>query len=224
MEESYKGKAIRLRKKGKTYAEILQEVPVAKSTLSVWFRNVQLSAPQVQLISAKKRASAGRGAAAQKKKRLRQTQALLTQGIEDVGKLSGRELWLIGVALYWAEGSKQRVSSVSTGLLFSNSDPAMLKVFLSWLRLLKVPDRDRVFELYVHTSRKDDVQEFQGWWERALDLPKGSFSRVYYKKGSVLTNRQNVADLYHGLIRIRVRASTSLNRQVQGWVEGIASQ
>lgn len=224
MKVTYREKAIRLRKKGKTYAEILQEVPVAKSTLSVWFRGVQLSTPQKQIISTKKRAAADRGALAQKNKRLKQIQILLTQGVKDVGKLSDRELWLIGVALYWAEGSKQRVSSVSTGLLFSNSDPAMLRVFLSWLRLLKVPDSDRVFELYVHTSRKDDVQKFQRWWERALDLPKGSFSRVYYKKGSIVTNRQNVADLYHGLIRIRVRASTSLNRQVQGWVVGIASQ
>ena len=38
-----KAKAIRLRRKGKSYNEILEKVPVAKSTLSRWLRDVSLA-------------------------------------------------------------------------------------------------------------------------------------------------------------------------------------
>lgn len=46
-------KAIRLRKEGKTYSEILRVVPVAKSSLLLWFKDVGLSTEQVQRITAK---------------------------------------------------------------------------------------------------------------------------------------------------------------------------
>lgn len=51
---SIKEKAVSLRKQGKTYAEILKEIPVAKSTLSEWFRDVKLSKPQVQRLTLRK--------------------------------------------------------------------------------------------------------------------------------------------------------------------------
>jgi hypothetical protein len=41
-----KEKAIKLRKSGATYSEVLREVPVSKSTLSLWLRDVGLSKTQ----------------------------------------------------------------------------------------------------------------------------------------------------------------------------------
>lgn len=146
------------------------------------------------------------------------------QGIKRVGKLTERELWLIGTALHWAEGSKQRASSLSTGLIFTNSDPNMLVVFLAWLKVLGVAEENRVFELYVHTNRKGEELKFKQWWAKRLGIKVNDFFGVYYKHGKILTNRKNTTDLYHGLIRIRVRSSTSLHRQVNGWIEGIVQQ
>lgn len=224
MRSTHKERAIALRKKGKTYAEILQTVPVAKSTLSVWFREVKLSTPQKQTITKKRLAAARRGALARRESRLHDISVLKLQGIKQVGKLSKRELWLVGTALHWAEGSKQRGNSVSTGLIFTNSDPNMLVVFLAWLKVLGVKSDRRVFELYVHTDRKNEVSKFKKWWAKQLGIKPNDFFGVYYKQGNILTNRKNTADLYHGLIRIRVRSSTSLHRQVNGWIEGIAHQ
>ena len=45
-----KQKAIALRKRGYSYSEILAEVPVAKSTLSLWLRSVGLAKKQKQLL------------------------------------------------------------------------------------------------------------------------------------------------------------------------------
>ena len=49
-----KWKAVELRRKGLSYREILQHVPVAKSTLSLWLRTVGLSRPQTQRLTEKR--------------------------------------------------------------------------------------------------------------------------------------------------------------------------
>lgn len=46
---------------------------------------------------------------------------------------SKQTLWCIGIALYWAEGAKQKPHNVSQKVAFSNSDPAMIKLFVRWL-------------------------------------------------------------------------------------------
>ena len=48
-----KEKAIKLRKQGKTYSEILSVVPVAKSTLAIWLQSVSLGKKQKQRITKK---------------------------------------------------------------------------------------------------------------------------------------------------------------------------
>ncbi len=42
-------KAIQLRKKGLSYSKILKQVPVAKSTLSLWLRSVGLTKRQKKI-------------------------------------------------------------------------------------------------------------------------------------------------------------------------------
>ncbi len=49
-----KEKAIELRRKGFSYSEILKEILVAKSTLSIWLKEVGLSISQKQKITAKR--------------------------------------------------------------------------------------------------------------------------------------------------------------------------
>jgi hypothetical protein len=221
MRKQYKVRAIALRRKGKTYREILLEVPVAKSTLSAWFREVELSTPQKQRLTQKRKDAAMRGAEARRINRLAEVTQELKAGLEEVRDVTGRELWLIGIALYWAEGSKQNERSPSEGLAFGNSDYRMLAVYLAWLRAMKIEEKDIIFELYVHRDREQDSETFRKWWVTKLGISTGRLTRVYLKNGNPKTNRQNVGDLYHGLLRIKVKTSTTLNRRIQGWIAGV---
>lgn len=215
-------RAIQLRIQGKTYREILEEVPVAKSTLSAWLKSVELAAPQKQRVTKLRKAAALRGAQSRRNKRLSEIATLNESGKREIGALSSRELWLIGIALYWGEGSKQRETTISTGVQLTNSDPLMLRFFLLWLKKMHISDNVLVFELYVHENRRSEVSNFKRWWAKQLGIEQHKFGAVYFKKDRILTNRKNVSDLYHGLVRIKVRASTSLNRRIAGWVRGIA--
>lgn len=215
--------AIKLRREGKTYAEILRKVPVAKSTLSLWLHSVALAEPQHQRITKKRREAQARGALVRKRDRLEEQFKFLQSGIADVGKLTERELWLVGVALYWAEGSKQHEHCPSTGIAFGNSDPGMLRFFLAWLRAQGITDTELVYELYLHSSRTAQIENAKQWWTQSLDLPPGSVERVYVKRGNPRTKRHNRGDLYHGLLRIKVRSSTALNRRISGWSQGLVA-
>src|SRR3989338_3599097 len=128
-----KQKAIELRKQGFSYREILEKIPVAKSSLSLWLKSVKLAESQTQRLTEKKIASALRGAMKRKEDRIVLTKQIKDKARVEVGKLSNRGLWLIGIALYWAEGSKEKEYNRGSRIIFSNSDPYMIKLFLKWL-------------------------------------------------------------------------------------------
>ena len=121
----------------------------------------------------------------------------------------------------WAEGSKQKDTNPSTGIIFTNSDPNMLKLFLKWLSVLDISEDMLTIEIYVHENRKSEVLKFKRWWAEQLDISPNKITRVYFKRDKIKTNRKNIKDLYHGLLRITVSSSTVLNRRVNGWIAGI---
>lgn len=215
-----KTKAIALRREGKTYSEIMKVVPVAKSTISLWLREVGLSVPQQQVLTAKKIAASKRGGLAKRKQRIHRTSAIFEEAKAEIGTLSKRELFLIGVALYWAEGSKQKEHNVSEPLVFGNSDPNMIECFLRWLNLVGVQDLDVCYELYIHKS--GNVERAKQFWVKIIKQPVWIFDkRVYFKKGNPKTKRKNSGEKYIGLLRVKVKRSTDLNRKILGWTHGI---
>lgn len=215
-----KEKAIELRKKGRSYSEILAVIPVAKSTLALWLHDVGLAKVQKQRLTEKKILSAKRGALARKTQRLSSSRGIFSKAEAEIGRLSKREIFLIGIALYWAEGSKQKEHNVSHPLVFGNSDPNMIKFFLCWLDGLNIPRKDRVHQLYIHTT--GNVERAVKFWASVVGEPASIFDgRVYYKKGNPKTKRKNTGDTYYGLLRITVKRSTDMNRKVSGWIKGI---
>lgn len=215
-------KAIALRKNGKTYAEILSIIPVSKSTLSLWLRSVNLSKKQKQRITAKKRASQLKGALARKTTRIVKTQHIFESSKETLGVFTPRDLFILGVGLYWAEGTKEKVYRPSVPIEFANSDPKMITVFMHWLRkCVRIPNADIQLILHIHQNRQADIPKFKKFWMQATGLSEQSFGAVVIKKHNPKTRRRNTEDSYKGLLAIRVKRSTMLNRRIQGWIYGI---
>src|SRR3989338_8002432 len=95
--------AIELRKGGYSYSEIKKFCPVPKSTLSYWFRGIKLSEPQLARLKKKRIEAAQKGTRAKILKTQKTIDEIQRKSIRDVGKISKRELWLMGVVLYWRE-------------------------------------------------------------------------------------------------------------------------
>jgi len=217
-----KNKAIELRKQGLSYREILEQIPVAKSSLSLWLRSVGLSREQKQRLTAKKLASALRGAKRKKEIRIAITNEIKAKARKEVGRLTKRELWLIGIALYWGEGNKEKEYHPGSATQFSNSDPYMIKLFLRWLfKIIKIPEEKIKFQIYIHENHKDNINRVINYWSSHTGFSRDNFQHVYFKKNKIKTNRKNTGDNYYGLLRIGIKDSSSLNRKIAGWTEGI---
>lgn len=220
-----KEKTIKLRKEGKTYSEILKQIPVAKSTLSEWLRDVGLSKRQNQVLTERRIEAGRRGGLARKRQRLENVEKIRLESLNSIKGISKKELWIIGVILYWAEGTKEKDFRPGSGVNFNNSDPRMIKVFVKWLLESCKVSRDRItFEIYIHENSKNDVQKAKEYWSKVTGFSMEKFGKVYFKKNKIKTIRRNTGDLYYGLLRVRVIASSTLVRQIAGWTEGIVNK
>ena len=211
-----------LRKLGLSYSEIQKQVPVSSSSLSLWLHKIKLSGDQKFRLFQKGEESRKMGSAVLKKSRIDKTRKIISETSSEIRNLDKSDLMLFGLALYWAEGSKQKEHDPSKEVIFSNSDPAMIKVFLKWLeRCVEIPKRRIIFEVYIHETYKRTPKELLSYWSALTRYPLGRFKRVYFKKNKVSSFRKNRGVDYHGVLRIYIRRSTDLNRKITGWIKGV---
>lgn len=163
-----------------------------------------------------------RGGDARKQEKIDRVKKILSLSESQITPLSQKELWLMGIMLYWAEGSKEKDSKPGSGVSFSNSDPRMLKLFLSWLKGACQVTGDRIYyEIYLHESHRDSLKEVQKFWHDKLLVGNSHQVPVYFKKNKIKTLRKNIGSNYKGLIRIKVKKSSELQRQITGWINGV---
>ena len=180
-----------------------------KATLSYWFRDLELTEPQAARVQ-KKRSEAARLGTKKRSENVSRTieQIDLAAG-KDIGKISKRELWLIGIMLYWRNRNK---NDVRKGVSFSSSDPHLVRLFLKWLKEIGNISREEIaFDLFL--GRPKDKQKTLDFWSVETGFPQANFSNFYYYKREA-----------NPILRVRVKASSMLARQVSGWIEGIKEQ
>ena len=156
----------RLRAEGLTYSEIAEKTGASKGSISPWVRDVQMSTGSrrrhdERSATARVRAGGTNGRrAAGRRDQLREVAA------RSFGELTDRDLFVAGLALYWAEGSKDKPWRKSGRVVLINSDPSVLSMFLAWLDLLSVPEERRCYRLCIHESA--DVMAQEQWWADTL--------------------------------------------------------
>ncbi|MEX0918327.1 MAG: hypothetical protein WDZ93_04190 [Candidatus Paceibacterota bacterium] len=205
-------KAIALRKQGYSYKEILAEVPVAKSTLSLWLGDLPLTKNEKLVLKDRKNANITHGrikaASELRKRRLEREASWLEEARETFFTHKLDPLFHTGVALYWAEGSK-RVNQWS----FMNSDEEMILVMVKWLhRYGKINTNELFFRLYVHKPYAHENCE--EWWAKKIGVRTNQFLKTVYKPTTLgVKKRPN----YKGCLRIEVRKSKGLLCKMRFW-------
>ncbi len=221
-------KALELRLKGYSYNEIHTKLAVPKSTLSNWFSNLLL--PEIaqkrikQRVHEKSLQGILKRNAIQTHRAFQQAAKIRKVEKARIGKLSKKELLLLGAALYWAEGYKKPI--VRNGkersyhkISFSNSDPVMVKVFIKFLNeSLQIPKGKikasvRIFE---HINEKEAL----GYWQKSTGLPAENFQKFYYGISKSSMGKRPFNRLPYGTIQIIVGDTKNFHRMM-GWIEGI---
>ncbi len=170
-----KQKAIALRKKGYSYSQIKDKLGINKSTLSGWLYDMPLSEKRIRELRdfSSKRIERYRNTMQLKKET--RLQEVYKKVSKDIGKFSKREIFLLGLFLYWGEGTKTANSSTQ----LTNTNPAMLKFFIRWLELFGVNKRDLRVKLHLYSDM--NINQSIAFWSKELKIPVSHFKKPYIK-------------------------------------------
>lgn len=194
---------------------------MAKSTLSSWLKDVALTdehrgqLEQRQVLGGQRRGQAVHAL------RVARTAQIQGRAATEVGGITDRELFLLGVTAYWCEGSKAKPWSSSAQVAFINSDATLIRLFLRWLALIGVPESALVFTVSIH--ERADVAAAHRYWSGVVGKPSAAFRKPSLKRHNPKTVRRNTGEAYVGCLTIGVRRSADLNRRIAGWWQGIES-
>jgi hypothetical protein len=216
--DDLRARARELRREGRTYDEIVAELGVAKSSVSLWVRDLPKPQKTPEQMHAMREARWGPHRAERDRAQRRTRQA----ASREIGTLTARELFLIGVGLYWAEGSKSKPYRLREQVTFINSDPDMIEVYLAWLALLKVESARLRFNVMIHESA--DVAGAERYWADLVGRDVADFGKTTLKKHNPKTVRKNVGAGYRGCLVVRVLQGADLYRRIEGWWSGIVCE
>lgn len=172
-----KNKALELRKLGKSYSQIKQELKVSKGSLSLWLRQYPLGKEQMQKL---------RDFSEIRIEKYRQTmQAKREKRFDDYYRqekikylpLSKKELFIAGLFLYWGEGTKDLKYPVA----LYNTNPQVIKFGLVWYRnSLNLPSSKIKIQLHLYSDM--NIKDEMRYWSRELKIPLSQFANPYIKK------------------------------------------
>ncbi|MGV9934222.1 helix-turn-helix domain-containing protein [Streptomyces olivaceoviridis] len=215
--DDLRARARELRLQGWTYDQIEAELGCSRSSVSLWVRD--LPRPERRRTPEGAAAIARKGWEEKLRVRDEERQRTKEEAKRSIGGLSTRELFLVGVGLYWAEGGKDKPYDRRENVAFVNSDPGMIRVFLAWLDLLQV-ERERLrFTVMIHENA--DVGGAERYWADLVGADASMFNKTTLKKHNPKTVRKNTGDGYRGCLVIKVLKGADLYRRIEGWWCGI---
>lgn len=214
--EHLHGKAIELRKAGYSYTYIQKQTGVSKSTLSDWLFGLPYERNQetIEIIN-KARLMANEAQRAKKRKSIKDAMDL---ALDDIGKFTKRDLFMLGIGIYIGEGTK-----TGNQIRVVNSDPRIIKTFLVWFKKV-MGLQNRNFSIRIHTYPDNNQKDTILFWMKKTGLPRESFlkTRIDFRTDKT---RKNFNKLPYGTAHITVKGAGRGNvgvfllRRILSWIE-----
>jgi len=206
-----RAKALILRKKGLSYNEIRKFVPVSKSSLSIWLKNVRLSPKHRARLYTKQIAILALGAPSQRERRKKQIDEIVTRAKAEIElPLSHDAYRFLGAALYWAEGSKTKNFEIT------NSDPMLVAFMVKWFsETFNVSPT--TFKAHLNIYSQQDENDLKRFWSTLIGVPISNFGKTFVKPANKYFKKNN---LYYGTIKVRVPKGTDMRLRIFGWIQG----
>ncbi len=216
--EVKRNRAIKLRRKGFTYKEIIKRLHIAKSTLSSWV-NSDLSQEEEGEI---KRLTAKRGQEKiikinkQRSLRIKQKEKeQQTKYASQITSIDREKLFWLGMGLYLAEGAK----TDRWKAIFYNSNPTLNKIMIRFFReICQVSNKRIHVQLVLHKNISE--KKTKEYWSKLLDIPKSNFYRASYIKSRASKGRRPKNRLPHGTVQLSISGKETANK-IKGWMLGI---
>lgn len=209
-----------MRQSGLSIKHIAKTLGIAQSSTSLWCRDIKLSEEQISCLQKNARdpyyGKRLQNVLRQQQIRIEKTDRLREEGIQQIGLLNSRELFLVGTALYWAEGFKK---DNQAGLC--SSDPKMMKFYVKWLqKCFGYKINDLLFRITLNANHEYRVTEITNYWAKLFNISENNFQKPFFQH--VKWKKQyDKPENYFGVLRVRVRRSADLLRKIHGYIEGL---
>tara|TARA_B100000745_G_scaffold119718_1_gene77417 strand:- start:10543 stop:11220 length:678 start_codon:yes stop_codon:yes gene_type:complete len=216
-----KESAIKFRQLGYSITEIAKMTDSAKSTVSGWCRDIKLSEKAIKKLAKRNKQKSSEGllrySETVRAKRIKETELATKRGVKKLGSLSNRDIYCIGLGLYWGEGYK--TGSQEFG--FTNSDPDMMTFYVKWLEIVfHVEKKDLILRVSVNEAHANRIDEIEKFWSEKLAISLSQFTKPSLIKTQSKKQYENF-DKHMGTLRIKVRKGTNMRREVLGAIEAI---
>lgn len=218
----YRTKAIKLRNLGYSYGMIRDKLGISKSTLSNWLSQIKFK-PNYKVLERIGQARL-KSAVSKHQLKLLDIAQRKKEAAQQVGKLTQRDLFLLGIGIYLGEGSK-----ATEEIKVANSDPVIIKIALKWLQNFCELENQH-FRITLHGYPDTDLTKALKFWSKETFIPTKQFTKVVIdrrKNKSILRRRK----LPYGTAHLYVRGGgtivpgvKSLHRKIMGWIENVQKQ
>jgi transcriptional regulator with XRE-family HTH domain len=218
---SIKERARDYREKGYSYNMISEKLGLAKSTLSDWLKEIPYK-PNREVL---KRIVLGRLKSAQFKHNQRIADITKRKELakKELGEITKRDLWLLGIGLYMGEGMKLQES-----VRIINSDPEIIKIALKWFREICGLENEN-FTPSAHIYPDNNINLTINYWSKITHIPKEQFCKTQIDKRKNKSGKKK-RKLPYGTLHLQIKScgkkefGRSLHRRIMGWIETLLNQ
>jgi NMD protein affecting ribosome stability and mRNA decay len=217
--------AEQLRRKGKTFSEIksLLKINIPKSTLSYWCRNVPVPKSYHAKVQRLNKLNFAKAQQISSKNRREQRESFIkdidskNEGLLKFFAENEYSRMLSLAVLYLAEGSKTRSS-----VMFGNSDPAVIVMFVNLMRECYKLD-ERKFRCTLQCRADQDIKRLEKFWSKTTKISLKQFYKARVDKRTLgqISKKQD----YKGVCRIDYFSSVvdlELRRVAQQMLESFS--
>ncbi len=208
-------KARELREQGKSIKEIERLIGVRRSSISVWVRDISLTASQ-------KKRLMERGHTLEVTEKRRQSRLsngtrlrtrFLHEGFRDIETLKDVDLCMLGIGLYLGEGSKTNRGSIE----LSNTDPRIIQIHILFLTsIFKFP----MSKIHAHVGLHSHLstEKAERYWSKISGIPLRQFQKTSTQRNK--SGRGERDRLPFGTFTVGVY-DTAARIRLEGWIQAV---
>ncbi len=213
-----KFKAIEMRKDGHSYAHIAKQVGVSKSTVSIWVQRVPYIPNQETLDRISRAVMAMK--AAQSAKKQKSFKKAKEEATLDIGNLTRRDIFMLGLGLYIGEGTKSTQETT-----FVNANVTVMRFVVRWLHDALGVGKKHI-RIRLHLYPDSDIRVCEDFWASQLRIPLEQFSPPVIDRREN-KRKSNAGKLPYGTAHLTVRSlgeerfGVFLARKIRAWSERV---
>ncbi len=216
MKLALRKKAEGLRLGGYSYTYISKKLNVSKGTLSQWLSLVPYT-PNKETIAVIGKARVASGLVKHKLK-LKSIADAKTEAEKEIGNLSERDIFMLGLGIYIGEGAKTH-----SIIRLINSNPDIIKFAVKWFKEscgLSISN----IRIRLHLYPDNNESKCIDFWSKVTGIPRNNFHKTYIDR-RVNKKLAKRGKLPYGTAHIGIKSlgqkkfGVFLSRKINAWID-----